>query len=49
VVTISLGVAGRGVNASIDGSNLLAEADKQLYKAKNSGRGRVCGALLQAE
>jgi diguanylate cyclase (GGDEF)-like protein len=49
VVTISLGVAGRGANASTEGSTLLAEADTQLYKAKNGGRGRVCGALLQPQ
>ena len=46
VVTISLGVAGRGGNTSTDANALLALADAQLYQAKHSGRGRVCGDLL---
>lgn len=48
VVTISLGVAGRQGNTAGDASALLAEADAQLYKAKNAGRGRVCGDLLRS-
>jgi diguanylate cyclase (GGDEF)-like protein len=48
VVTISLGVAGRGSRTPADANALLAEADAQLYKAKNSGRGRVCGELLNS-
>lgn len=44
VVTISLGVATRRVNTgSSEPTNLLAEADAQLYAAKKEGRARACG------
>ncbi len=46
IVTISLGVAGMGVNTLAASVALLALADAQLYKAKKSGRARVCGELL---
>ncbi|NCP41274.1 MAG: diguanylate cyclase [Rhodoferax sp.] len=46
VVTISLGVAERLPDTSADPQALLALADAQLYQAKHSGRGRVCGQLL---
>jgi len=46
VVTISLGVAGRGSSTTTNANDLLALADVQLYKAKHSGRGRVCGDVL---
>ena len=46
MVTISLGVAGMGVNTLAASVALLALADAQLYKAKKSGRARVCGELL---
>ena len=46
VVTVSLGVAARLADASADPATLLALADGQLYQAKHSGRGRVCGQLL---
>jgi len=46
VITISLGVAGWGSCASGNANALLALADAQLYKAKHSGRGRVCGDVL---
>lgn len=46
VVTISLGVTARAGNRSGDASGLLAVADAQLYKAKQAGRGRVCGDAL---
>ena len=46
VVTISLGVAGRGSSIRTNANDLLALADVQLYKAKHSGRGRVCGDVL---
>ena len=46
VVSVSLGVASRGDQASGDAGALLAQADMQLYKAKSTGRGRVCGALM---
>ena len=45
-VTISLGVACRLADTSATVSELLAHADAQLYKAKNTGRGRVCGAAF---
>lgn len=46
VVTISLGVAGFTAGASGDAATLVAQADAQLYQAKASGRGRVCGQKL---
>ena len=46
VITISLGVAGFTATASGDASTLLALADAQLYQAKHSGRGCVCGQQL---
>ena len=48
VVTISLGVASNGGAApSQDGGlQLLKLADAQLYEAKHTGRGRVCGEPL---
>jgi diguanylate cyclase (GGDEF)-like protein len=46
VVTISLGVSGRGGDTPGDASALLAQADAQLYQAKNAGRGRACGELM---
>ena len=57
VVTISAGLAtrtgtGNGIgngNSSTDVSQLIALADKLLYQAKQTGRGRVCGALLEAD
>lgn len=45
-VTISLGVASVIPDSSMEQQALLAEADKQLYKAKQAGRARVSyGAL----
>ena len=46
VVTISVGVSGRGGDTPGNASTLLAQADAQLYKAKNAGRGRVCGEWM---
>jgi diguanylate cyclase (GGDEF)-like protein len=46
VVTISLGVSCREQLNTDNPSTLLAEADKQLYRAKSTGRGRVCGTDL---
>jgi len=48
IVTISLGVAGRGDDRLDSAEALLVLADKQLYKAKEAGRGRVCGSLLES-
>jgi diguanylate cyclase (GGDEF)-like protein len=48
VVSVSLGVASQGGQASGDAGALLAQADTQLYKAKSTGRGRVCGDVLKA-
>ncbi len=49
VVTLSIGLAlgqpGRDANPAA----LLALADVQLYRAKHSGRGRVCAAVLGAD
>ena len=46
VVTISVGVAGFAAGASDNAATLIALADAQLYQAKASGRGRVCGQQL---
>jgi diguanylate cyclase (GGDEF)-like protein len=46
VVTVSLGVAGRGPKGAGSVTALLAQADAQLYNAKHAGRGRVCGDLI---
>ena len=44
VVTISLGVSTQSLDLPVDAPALLAQADAQLYYAKNAGRARVCGA-----
>jgi len=46
VVTASLGLATRTVQAVGDAAALVGLADAQLYQAKQTGRGRVCGAKL---
>jgi diguanylate cyclase (GGDEF)-like protein len=48
VITISLGLATRIGNTHPDVNDLIGLADKQLYLAKHSGRGRVCSAVLAA-
>ncbi|MCF8167779.1 MAG: diguanylate cyclase [Rhodoferax sp.] len=45
-VTISVGLATRTVDSIGDAAKLLGLADSQLYQAKQSGRGRVCGKVL---
>jgi diguanylate cyclase (GGDEF)-like protein len=47
VVTISVGLATREGNTEGDATGLIGLADRQLYKAKNTGRGKVCGEILQ--
>ena len=50
VVTVSLGVATRGPElVNVQAAKLLALADAQLYRAKRTGRARVCGAMLQQQ
>jgi len=46
VVTISIGVATREGNTGGDAPLLIGLADNQLYRAKHTGRGRVCGDIL---
>jgi diguanylate cyclase (GGDEF)-like protein len=46
VITVSVGVATRTVDSTEDAAALIGLADNQLYNAKQSGRGRVCGAQL---
>jgi len=49
VVTLSVGVALGMPQPDSDPVGLLALADAQLYRAKHSGRGRACGAILGAK
>jgi diguanylate cyclase (GGDEF)-like protein len=46
VITISVGLATRTVDSVGDASALLGLSDTQLYLAKDTGRGRVCGKVL---
>ncbi|WP_429527126.1 diguanylate cyclase [Pseudomonas frederiksbergensis] len=46
VVTISLGVATLIPAVDLEYQALVEAADKQLYKAKSAGRGRVCSASM---
>ena len=46
VVTISVGVATRDGNTDGDAPAHIGLADNQLYRAKHTGRARVCGAIL---
>jgi diguanylate cyclase (GGDEF)-like protein len=48
-VTVSIGVSTSLPDRDDDPARLLALADAQLYRAKHSGRGRVCGAVLGAK
>lgn len=48
VVTVSVGLAARTVDSGGDALTLVGLADAQLYRAKQDGRGRVCGATLDA-
>jgi len=48
VVTVSLGVCCKPVDAVGTAARLLRGADAQLYQAKAQGRARACGALLEA-
>jgi diguanylate cyclase (GGDEF)-like protein len=49
VVTLSVGVAMSVPQPEGDPLRLLGLADVQLYQAKRSGRGRACGAVLDAK
>ena len=49
VVTLSIGVALGLPGFDTDPVDLIALADAQLYRAKHSGRGRACGAVLDAK
>jgi diguanylate cyclase (GGDEF)-like protein len=46
VITISLGLGTRTGSTHNNVEDLISLADKQLYLAKHSGRGRVCSAVL---
>jgi diguanylate cyclase (GGDEF)-like protein len=48
VVTISAGLATRVNNTGNDAADLIGLADNMLYKAKHTGRGRVCSGVLAA-
>ncbi len=43
-VTVSMGVATHDQGSSYQGKALIEEADKALYKAKESGRNQICQA-----
>jgi len=45
-ITISLGLATREADVGGDVQALIGLADHMLYQAKNSGRGRVCSAIM---
>ena len=49
VVTVSIGASLSLPDRDADSTRLLALADAQLYRAKHSGRGRACGAVLGAK
>ncbi len=46
VITVSVGLATRTLDSQGDPVSLMRLADAQLYTAKQTGRGRVCGARL---
>jgi len=46
VITISVGLATREGHADGEAPALIGLADSMLYKAKHSGRGRVCAEIL---
>lgn len=48
VITISVGLATRMGNAEGDVRSLISLADNLLYKAKHTGRARVCSGVLGA-
>jgi diguanylate cyclase (GGDEF)-like protein len=47
VLTISLGVATVVPDAELAPDTLVAEADRQLYQAKQAGRARVCSPVTE--
>lgn len=48
MVTVSLGVCGKGEESSGSAAELLRQADAQLYHAKARGRHQACGAELDS-
>jgi diguanylate cyclase (GGDEF)-like protein len=48
VMTISLGVATLTPTGELGFETLIEAADKQLYKAKNAGRARVCSSAMSS-
>ena len=48
VLTISIGLATRISNVDADVTGLIGMADNLLYKAKHTGRARVCSGVLAA-
>lgn len=49
VVTVSIGVCCKPAGATAVASELVDQADAQLYQAKHGGRARVCAALLASQ
>lgn len=48
MITISVGLATRIVGTGTEVTDLIGLADNLLYKAKHTGRGRVCSGVLAA-
>jgi diguanylate cyclase (GGDEF)-like protein len=48
MITISVGLATRVASSGNDVNELIGLADNLLYKAKHTGRGRVCSGILGA-
>ncbi len=46
IITVSMGVCNKPQKETGSLDQLIAQADEQLYQAKQQGRNRVCGAIM---